>query len=172
MRGSVTRMGLLSLVVFLGACATAPTGARFYGGEPLPAAQVAVVAIHRHCVLDEFMGKGALRSVYTFEVLPGQYDLCLRYNVSGTYSRTSSRGCANLKLNAQAGNVYYVYPSVPAPGRWEPAVASFSGDEDFAKFNPPTLSSLDDGARIKERTASYLHGERSLIKVSARGFWE
>jgi len=163
-------MSLFCMAIYLSACA--PTSTRFYTGTPLPSNQVAIVLLHRHCILDDFMGKGLLRTVSAFEVLPGHYDLCIRYHYSGTYSTSSSQGCVNLKLNTQPGHVYYIYSEFPKPGLWQPTFADFVRDEDFARFDHGLLRYIDNGSEIKARSTRYLQGERLVIKLSERGYWE
>ena len=166
---------LLAAVMLLAGCAA--SGTRFYEGTPRQANEIAVFILHRHCYLSQVTENGAnpqkiLQMSFIYELLPGNYTLCVGYQYRGDYSSSSSKGCYDLRLDANPGHVYYIYPSFPARNQWKPLAVDFAKEDDYAKFENGVMAYTDNGSDLKPRVEKYLKSERRPLIRNEHGMWQ
>jgi hypothetical protein len=95
-------------------------------------------------------------SGYELELLPGDYTLSLSYSASNLYGDK-----VGLRLQAEAGHVYYISPWFPDRNTWTPHVIDISKDEDYY---PISNGPDSDYMVVKKSVSEYFRGERPLLR--------
>lgn len=113
----------------------------------------------------------------TYDVSPGKYALDILYrNVSEVNkTRYIRSGRATAILNAKAGHIYYVYPSIEEKiGKWQLKIVNFEKLEDLSKYSKDFWdTNKDSGESIKERVEQHFKKKKShSLSVSERKHWE
>jgi len=158
------RFSIICLITTsLSACAE---GRRFYSSDPFPSDKVSLFITQNykttiHSIEESGKPIKNFAGLDMGELLPGQYTLCVGYAYIGTIKSAHSQGCVKLKLNAQPGYIYYVFPEFPGPNSWKPGIIDILHEEDYR--------GIEGGEQIHKRVKKYFMGERRVITQSEAG---
>jgi hypothetical protein len=173
-------VSLLSMCCLLG-CATADFGwgNRFYSGRPLPSNEIALVFAVNDCSIydirdetekeekvfgDKLVGWGPWDML---DLPPGTFIAGVIYSRSTAGTRYELGGRGEVQINAQAGNIYILYPEftkAKEKNTWRPILVNFNdySKEDCQKMYGP-LDSCYEKDKIRELATKYLQGERRIM---------
>jgi hypothetical protein len=173
-------VSLLSMCCLLG-CATADFGwgNRFYSGKPLPSSEIALVFAANDCSVydireetekeekvfgDKLVGWGPWDML---DLLPGRYIAGVIYSRGGAGTTYELGGRVEVQVNAQAGNIYILYPEftrAKEKATWRPILVNFN---DYSKENCQkmygALDSCYEKDKIRELATKYLQSERRIM---------
>ena len=177
-RHNSSHVVLLFFMCCLTGCATGSGAHRFYSGPPLPKNEIALVYVaSSDCHIRDIRNETEKETRYLdllratssmLDLLPGQYIIGITYSHTSTVSGYETRRTQTLgdkvrvKLNAEAGNVYIIYPSFDG-GKWRPINVNINDYDikECKKYNKYEGCPSKEG--ISKRTNAYLQGERPIM---------
>ncbi len=180
----LTKFAFSVLLVVLSAGCVSHPRYYYYDGAPRAQTEVSTVVMHGsvgvggYLLMHRLNGTpvGAL-PLYSnvFDLPPGRYTLDVVYNRSYQKSQNTMvhiNGKAALKLNAQPGHIYYLYPTFPSEGAWQLGVADFANIDDMSNFNLGARNDRHSGDLLKRIVGKhYKRKETHSLHVGSK-YWE
>jgi len=149
---------------------------RFYSGSPLPKNEIALVYAVKGCHIRDVRDEREKETKYLdvlrdaasglLDLLPGQYIVGITYKSSkSTFENTTSAlgDKVRLEFNAEAGNIYVVYPAIDGV-KWKPVIVNIKG-YDMTQCNRsnkyedcPSIEVID------KKITAYLQSDRPILR--------
>ena len=167
---------LLFSITYLSGCAVTRGANRFYTGPPLPKNDIALVYAAAGCKMRDVKSEAEQERRYLdfmneapslmLDLLPGDYLIGVTFSHSSSSMNQRSQTLGNkirVKLHAQPGNIYIIYPLFEG-NNWQPVAVNIDDYEKKKCESHNKIKSCPSKEKISKKIAEYLHDERPVMK--------